>query len=199
MSCRCAHLKRLKQAGTRYEEKSAVYMDYNAAAPPDRRVLALYQNTALKSWAHPSSPHLAGLEAQELLRRAAEDCLELTGREFSRIEFGAGATSVLRRFMEGAGRTVSTSGCDHSAVLDQAEAALLLDVDRQGKIDTAGLAQALESHPDGLIVYSPVNHETGAVQDCRKIWEQAKGTGALVFIDGAQSAVRLPIKEWLPY
>ncbi len=199
MSCRCAHLKRLKQSGAGYEEKSTAYMDYNAAAPPNRKILALYQNTALNCWAHPSSPHLAGQSAQDVLIRAEERCRRLTGGGFTRAFFTTGSTSALKRVMEGTDRKVISSCCDHAAVLKQAENPVLIDVDSHGRMNPARLEKALQEHPDSLVLYSPVNHETGALQDCRRIWEMAAQSGAAVFIDAAQAAVRLPEEKWLPY
>ena len=199
MSCRCAHLKRLRKAGESYKEQSSVYMDYNAAAPPDRRILALYQNEAMRFWAHPSSPHLAGAGCDEALEGARSSCVKQAGGRFIQAVFTSGSTEAIRRILEGTRRPVITSCCDHTAVLEQAENPLLVPVDSQGKMDAAALEKALTDRPGALILYSPVNHETGARQDCRLIWELAAASGALVFIDGAQAAVRLEDREWKPF
>jgi cysteine desulfurase len=210
LNCRCHHLQRLIDARVSYDEPTSVYLDYNAACPPDRRILALYQNTALKIWAHPSSPHMAGQYCQDFYAGLEEQWMEMTSHIFSSLYFCEGSSEGLLRILNEAGqqnRAVITSSAEHNAVLDQAQkisrekntVLTILDVDRQGKIRMDQLRKALQLHSGALLVYSPVNHETGAIQDCSTLWNCALDEEALVFLDAAQGAARMMPVDWLPY
>jgi len=210
MACSCRHLQRLKKARIHHDERSSVYMDYNATTPPDRRVLGVFQNTAASSWAHPSSPHLAGAGAEERLDRCLTELKELTGGHYGEADFCGSGTEALFAGMAGAaaegGRRIITSRGEHSALLNIARQIggrdhppVLLPVDGHGKIRNEALTEALEDNPRALVVYSPVNHETGAVQDCRGIAGAAAETGALVFLDAVQAAARLNPADWMPW
>ncbi len=217
MSCNCRHLEKLKSARVDMDENSSVYMDYNAACPPDRRVLAEYQNRALGIWANSSSPHLAGQKAQDLLDSAAgfwrKQSIQ-SGKEEVRFCRGAvEALDILLRDMADPPDRIFTTTCAHQGILDLLKdyssrrniPLTLLPIGRDGKILSASLSESLAETGSGdsgaspLLVYSPVNHETGALQDCRKIWEICETRNCRVFLDAPQAAARLPEKEWMPY
>ncbi len=204
MSCNCRHLEKLKSARVELDEASAVYMDYNAACPPDHRVLAEFQNRALGIWGNSSSPHLSGQKAQDLLDSCIRRWQELSGKES--IIFCRGATEAMDILLKGMAEPpglLAAPVSAHPGIRNLMEEysrlrkvpLKLLKIDKEGKIDLPALSEALDT-PGALLCYSPVNHETGALQDCRRIDEICRERGTRIFLDAPQAAARLPETEW---
>lgn len=57
----------------------------------------------------------------------------------------------------------------------------------------------MEEHSNALFIYSPVNHETGAVQDCPGLWDICAPAGARIFLDAPQAMARLEWEKWMPW
>ena len=67
MLCRCKYLKRLNDRKNAATPAKLVYLDNCATTPVDPQVIGAMENACRKTWGNPSSIHLAGLEAAQLL------------------------------------------------------------------------------------------------------------------------------------
>ncbi|MCL4371916.1 cysteine desulfurase [Candidatus Marsarchaeota archaeon] len=72
------------------------------------------------------------------------------------------------------------------AILDYAK------VDDSGKLSLESLSEQLEKHPK-IVAVTHVSNVLGTVNDVRAISRKAHKAGALVLIDGAQSAPHMPV------
>lgn len=146
MPCNCSHLKKLKDARVSIDEPSAVYLDYNAACPPDKNVLAHYQNTALSVWGHPDSPHLAGQKSLDHLESLEKQWIKLIRGDRGSLHFCRGAAdalSLLLKNMKKPPGALLTGSCEHNSVYTEAQLycedkkipLIILKVDSRGKID----------------------------------------------------------------
>jgi cysteine desulfurase len=66
-------------------------------------------------------------------------------------------------------------------------------------MDMEALEDALDPQIKTLVLYSPLNHESGAVQEAQAVFALAKKKNALVCVDAVQALFRLPRKLWLPW
>lgn len=173
-----------------------IYLDYNATAPlRDEAKQAML--TLLGPAANPSSVHHFGQTA----RHAIEDARTTIGDwlgvdeddrgEAGNIIFTSGATEAnsqaLTAFPD---RTLITSPTEHSAVLAYAETgkgAIMLAVDKAGRIDLDDLERHLKCHEGrGLLSLMAANNETGVVQPLAEATKLAHSYGAIVHSDGVQ-------------
>jgi cysteine desulfurase len=210
LGCNCRHLQKLKEARVSIDEPSAVYMDYNAACPPDSAVLAHYQNTAMKIWAHPDSPHLAGQKALDHMEDLEKKWKNISSMEEGTVKFCRGSSDAISLFYQNIRRTpnaVITGCCEHNTVLEQSESYcrtqkipfIQIPVDTKGRLNPDKLRFSLKQNPESLFIYSAVNHETGAIQDCALLWEICTENNARVFMDAPQAMARLQSDLWMPY
>lgn len=210
MSCNCRHLQKLKEARVSIDEPSAVYMDYNAACPADSVVLAHYQNTSIKIWAHPDSPHLAGQKARDHLELLEDRWKKISSMEEGTVKFCRGSSDAISLLYQNIRKTPSavvTGCCEHNTVLEQSEyycrthkiPFIQIPIDQKGQLDPDKLHLSLKQNPESLFIYSAVNHETGAIQDCSLLWDICTENKARVFMDAAQAMARLQSDLWMPY
>lgn len=210
MGCNCRHLQKLKEARVSIDETSAVYMDYNAACPPDSAVLAHYQNTAMKIWAHPDSPHLAGQKALDHMEELVNKWRKISSMEKGSVHFCRGSSDAISLFYQNIKKTpnaVISGCCEHNTVLEQSESYckthkipfIQIPVDMKGRIDPDKLHLSLMENRESLFIYSAVNHETGAIQDCALLWDICTENNGKVFMDAPQAMARLQHDLWMPY
>lgn len=207
MSCPCNIQKKLIRSRYEHDIQKEVYLDYNATTPPDRSLLALYQNLSLKKWANPFSPHGAGSEAFKLGETARKMIGETLDREEDEYLFFSSGTEAifqgLQLFKRLSNRmwnlNVYVSAICHPSVFDTLNllnlSYLEVPVDSEGRM----ILNKLEIVGRPLIIYSSVNHETGGVENCKEIRNFADKHRGFVFADGVQAFVRLKEEQWLPY
>lgn len=222
MACGCGYRKRLREDREVRRVQKTHYLDNCATTMPDPRTLGAFERACRSDWANPSSPHAAGLAASERL----EGYREAIGKAFAcgsaGIAFCASGSEALHAGLWGlalrypALRFVTTP-LEHAAVRSPLWMLRALGrevrdcpVDGNGRIVREELASLLaagggleraapEKLQAAVLVYSPVNHETGNVQDVAAIRKAAAEAGALVFLDAVQTAPRLPASSWAPF
>jgi cysteine desulfurase len=212
--CNCERKKRLlKKIKNTGVEKRLVYLDYNGTTPVLPECLGAFEHSCRQRWGNPSSCHPAGARAWEALeesRRTIAAYFKTSPRDLRFCASGSEAIYAGIRgldFTEGpvrGGRFFITTEGEHSAVLSNILALPesrrgILKIDGDGQADLARLESLLLRHPEAVVIYSPVNHETGARQPVKEIARLARKTGALVFFDAVQCAPRLELQEWRPY
>ena len=129
-------------------------------------------------------PRLARPDAREIIA----DWLGLDLAGGGVLIFTSGATEAnsqaLTAFPD---RTLITSPTEHSAVLAWAENALMLEVDKAGRIDLdhlEGLLKQCEGR--GLLSLMAANNETGVIQPLAEATKLAHKYGSLVHSDAVQ-------------
>lgn len=172
-----------------------LYLDHAATMPmlPEAKQ-AVAQ--AMDVWANPSSPHGDGRSARAMLedaRRRIAGALGWSGEVI--LTSGASEAIAIALGRSQASARLATR-VEHDAVLRLMgdEPRPLLAVDGQGRLDMAGLDEALGRSGSGaLVAVQSVNSETGVIQDLAAIGERVGQAGALLFADCSQSAGKLPL------
>lgn len=155
-------------------------------------------------WGNCDSLHTMGQTARELLRNAELSILEWLNRKQDRIEFcssGSEAMFFLLKSLSGVAKNVITTKIEHSSVLLNIEKlysgkSKFIEILENGKIDFDSLKYHLENLDSSFVVISPVNHETGIIQDVDRVYSLVKEHGSILLLDGVQAASRLLPAEW---
>lgn len=183
-----------------------IYLDYQATAPIDPRVL----NYMVECWttdiANPSSKHYSGRRASDILESERNKIANLLNVKPGEIIFTSGATESINLLIKGLaeglkkeGRHIITSRIEHKAVLDscrylenQGFDVTYLDVDTDGIINTSELKSSIR--PDTiLIAIHHGNNEIGVLQPIEEIGEIASFYGIHFFSDTVQTVGKVPV------
>lgn len=212
MDCRCRFRKEIRESGIRPLANRSIYLDYNATTPVDPAVMGALDRACRRSWGNPSSLHGAGSQAWEILEESRAQVASCFGWNPDELHFCSGGTEALGSAIQGlidrqAKRTYITSVTEHDAVrrpLTHArrggENVVFLGVDGEGKINLDELNSVIsETGLSPVLILSPVNHETGALQPVKEAAELVHGAEGLVLLDGVQAAVRLDPEAWAPH
>ncbi len=180
-----------------------IYLDHQATAPLDRRVLAEMAPHHAESFGNPhSSDHSLGWQAAHAVEGAAGRVARLIGADPDEIFFTSGATEsnnlallgLGRRAAGGSRRRILVSAIEHKCVLAsvralEAQSAFTVEqipVDRQGRVDLAVLEDMLGEDVLAVSVMA-VNNEIGTIQDILTISRHARRHGAVFHCDAAQA------------
>lgn len=187
-----------------------VYLDNQATTPCDPRVVQ-----AMLPWftedfgnAH-SAEHAMGRTAEAAVEQARAEVAALIGAEAREVVFTSGATESNNLAIKGAARFAASMGdgrrrvitvtTEHKCVLESVRdlaaegfEPVVLPVRPDGLLDPAVLAEALQV-PTLLVSVMAVNNETGVIQDSPAIAAQVRAAGALMHVDAAQAAGKIPV------
>jgi cysteine desulfurase len=155
-----------------------IYLDYAASAPLRPEVARRFAELQESHWANPSSLHLAGARAREVLEEARRFLQGTLGG--GRALFTSGATegnnTVIQGLLRGGapGRALAPATA-HASILEplalmerQGREVEHLPVDGTGRIRLEALARALAGEPR-LLCLQLANNETGTVQPLGEI------------------------------
>lgn len=163
-----------------------LYLDHAATTPMLPQAKAAMVD-AMERWANPSSPHADGRAARAALedaRRRIAAALQWPGH----VIFTSGASEAIAIAMTRANAArIIASPVEHDAVLRMAGEAERLNVDDDGRVTPS----ALRADRRSMIAVQHVNNETGVIQPLERIDRD----GALLFVDCAQSAGKLPLPD----
>lgn len=185
-----------------------IYLDGHSTTP-----LAPEALEAMAPWWHtqagnPNSPHRHGQYASAAVEAARGNVAALIGASPGEIYFTSGATEANNLAIMGTAlaalargerrRKILVSQIEHKSVLNAARALIQkgftvteLPVTRDGIIDLDHASAAISD--DTLIVsLMGANNEIGSVQPVEKIADIAQARGALMHVDAAQLAAKLP-------
>ncbi len=186
-----------------------VYLDYAATTPVDPRVAqAMGECLTLDgNFGNPASrSHLIGWKAEEAVELARRHVADLVRCDPREIVWTSGATESNNLALKGIaharrerGRHLVTSCIEHKAVLDSMQQLeregfeiTRLRPDAHGRVSAEQVLAALR--PDTTLVsLMQVNNELGVVNDIAAIGAVVHAAGALLHVDAAQSAGKLPI------
>ena len=183
-----------------------IYLDYAATTPVDPRVRSAIDACLAAPPGNASSTHAAGRAARERVEAAREQVAALIGAVPQSIVFTSGATEADNVAILGAARAAAASGrhlvsvrTEHRAVLDslarlerEGFRVTLLTPGRDGLVDPEAVGAALGPQST-LVSVMLVNNEIGVVQDVAAIAAACRRHGALLHVDAAQAAGRVPI------
>ncbi|HVN91355.1 MAG TPA: cysteine desulfurase family protein [Candidatus Binataceae bacterium] len=183
-----------------------VYLDHNAGAPirPQvRDAIADYLSRATHG--NPSSVHRSGQEARRELEQARERVASLIGAHTRTIVFTSGGTESNNLAIFGAigaapkRHRIVTTAIEHSSLLtplidleSRGYEIIRVKPDREGLIDPAAVAEQINDETS-VVSIGLANAEVGSIQKIGPIAESAANAGALVHLDAAQAAGRIPL------
>ena len=184
----------------------SIYLDYNASAPIDSRVLddmiEVYKGTIGNA---DSRTHNHGEKAREIVEHARNQVADLLGVTSGEVFFTSGSTESnniairgLEEYAEKTGKKhIITSAIEHKAVLETVKAmgkkgfeVDIVNPDLSGRVD-ADQILSLVREDTLLISLMHVNNETGIIQPVEVIGEELAKRKVLFHIDATQSCGKL--------
>ncbi|GEC61800.1 cysteine desulfurase family protein [Gluconobacter oxydans] len=186
-----------------------IYLDYLSTTPCDPEVVRAMLPWFGEDFGNPHSPHGPGRKAADAVERARESVARLLGVEAREIVFTSGATEANNLAIKGATRHLARLGdprrrivtvaTEHKCVLGSVRdleregfEAVVLGVDGEGRVDPQALREALKV-PTLLVSVMAANNETGVLQDIPQLAAIVKERGALMHVDLAQMAGKMPV------
>lgn len=183
-----------------------IYLDHNATTPLDPRVLEAMIPYLTNLYANASSNHKAGVEVNQVVKKAREQVSRLIGSEHNEVIFTSGATEAINTAIKGVvenykekGNHIVTVATEHPAVLDTCKylekkgvEVTYLPVDQYGLVSPEEVKQAIR---DTTILVSVmlVNNETGVIQPIKEIAELTHEKGAFFMTDATQAVGKMPV------
>jgi cysteine desulfurase len=171
-----------------------LYLDANATEPlrPAARQAAI---AALDLTGNASSIHADGRAARRVLEQARAQVAMRFGARPQDVVFTSGATEANALAIHGlaAGRRILAGATEHPAILRATPGIGLLPVLPDGRIDLTALEAALRDGPPALVCLMAANNETGVLHPLVEAAALCARHGALLHVDGAQAAGRLPL------
>ncbi len=184
-----------------------IYLDYAATTPVDPRVaeIMLAQMTMDGGFANPSSVHIAGRRASDVVERATSQLAALINCKAKELIWTSGASESNNLAIIGAarnrehrGRHLISMPTEHNAVTDVFRSlekdgfeVTWLQPDEDGRLRIGDLADALREDTQ-LVSIMYVNNETGVIQDIKAIGALCRERNVLFHVDAAQGVGKLP-------
>ena len=182
----------------------AGYFDTSATTPAAAEVLEAMAQAQATAWANPSSLHLPGLAAAELLERSRLSLAEGLGCELDELVVTSGGTEAIHLALLGAAAGLEPgrlliSTVEHPATLAAAAQLRLrgwsvqtVPVDRQGLLDLDALDDLLVP-PTRLVSVIWGQNEVGSLQPIETIGARCRRAGVLLHVDAVQVLGHLPV------
>jgi cysteine desulfurase len=183
-----------------------IYLDNCATTRVDAEVVDAMLPYLREDFGNPSSPHVLGKRARRAVDLATASVAELLGADPESVVLTSGATesnniALLGAFAHGDRAPVNALFCptDHKSSLAIAEAlsgrgieTRSIPVRHDGQVDLPSLAERLDPH-SRIATAALVNSEIGTIQPISEMAVLCHAAGALLHVDGAQAAGRIPI------
>lgn len=184
----------------------AIYLDYNASAPIDKRVLDYMNKVYMNSYGNADSrTHNYGDNARKIVEEARQNVALMLGRNKDEIFFTSGSTESnniailgLKKYAEKTGKKhIITSTIEHKAILESVKS--LEDEGFQvdyvkpqsnGRINPNDVISLL-TDKTLLVSIMHVNNETGVIQPIKEIGDYLIDKDILFHTDATQSAGKL--------
>ena len=184
----------------------SIYLDYNASAPIDSRVLESMIEVYKKAIGNADSrTHNYGENARRIVEDAREQVASLLGVSSGEVFFTSGATESnniaiqgLAEYAEETGKKhIITSSIEHKAVLETVKAMGnigfdidVVDPDSAGRVSAEHIISLVRD--DTLLVsIMHVNNETGVIQPIDEIGNVLAEKNVLFHVDATQSCGKL--------
>lgn len=182
-----------------------LYLDHNATTQPLPQVVEAMLPWLSTHYGNPSSSHPLGRQAREALVNARASVASFLHAMPAEIVFTSGATESNHLAVMAAlaanpeRRQIVTSAVEHSStrlllaqLVQQGVEVVEIGVDAQGQLCMPDLLAAVGPQT-ALVSLMHANHETGVIFPVVEAAEIAHRHGALMHVDAAQSAGKLPL------
>lgn len=183
-----------------------IYLDYNATTPVDPLVADAIAPYLHQHFGNPSSNHVYGRNAHQVIERAREQVAILIGAQADEIVFTGCATEANNLAIRGSaralrdqGRHLITSAVEHPSVeqpfnrlANDGWDVTVIPVDSYGQVDPTKLANALREDTV-LVSIMHANNEVGTIQPIEEIAAITRPRGILLHTDAAQSTGKIPV------
>lgn len=184
----------------------SVYLDYNASAPIDERVLDYMVDVYKKHIGNADSrTHIFGEDTRNIVENARKQVASLLEVKPDEVFFTSGATESnnialqgLREYAQERGKNhIVTTSIEHKAVLETVKhlekegfRVELISPDLSGRVKEKDI---LKKVTDQTLVVSVmhVNNETGMIQPVKEIGDELCKRGILFHVDATQSCGKL--------
>lgn len=182
-------------------EHETVYCDHNAHSPMPDFIRKTISKAFVSCVANPSSQHKAGRYASSLLEKARYNLAETLNCYTDEIVFmSSGSESnstVLNLFTDsqnniGNSKSIIVTKGEHASIIKNPNVNACIDLDRNGKVSTPSLIEAIKSFCPKLVSCHGANSETGVVQDLDVIRKITAKNSILFHADLSQYCGRLP-------
>jgi cysteine desulfurase len=187
-----------------------IYLDYNASTLVDPAVLDAMLPWLCAEFGNPSSQHAYGRAARDAIKQARTEVAQLIGAHDDEIVFTGGGTEATNHALKGCAYAelqhavkrrlqITYTAIEHPATIVTAQAlrhfgftSRAIPVDRMGNADLGALSVALRE-PTLVVSIMHANNETGVIQPVAAVAAAAHAANALVHVDAAQSAGKIPV------
>lgn len=183
-----------------------IYLDYNASAPIDERVLDVMIDVYKNTYGNADSrTHEYGDQARKLVENARMQVASLLGINAGEVFFTSGSTESnniairgLKNYANETGKKhIVTSSIEHKSVLETVKRMAkddfqidLVNPDESGRVNAEEVLNLVRE--DTLLVsIQHANNETGTIQPVLEIGEELSMKGVLFHIDATQSCGKL--------
>jgi cysteine desulfurase len=174
-----------------------LYFDHNSTTPVDPRVAAVVDHAQREHFGNPSSLHLAGQNARQLLEQSRRNLAQALGAHPAEIIFTSGGTesnNLAIRGVMATGLHAITTAIEHPSVLESFRGFEVthIRVNSQGVVNPEAIADAIRPETK-LISVMLANNETGVVQPIHEIAALARQQNILLHCDGVQAVGKMPV------
>ena len=178
--------------------KPISYLDSAATSLKPRQVIdAVAEAMGMHSANVHRSVHIIGDEATELYEGARRKVARMINAEEHELAFVRNATegiNLVAACWPRKGRVVTTLAEHHSNLLPWDEGRVTrIGVGADGAADMAEFERELQRGDVAIVAVSHVSNVAGVRTDVRRLAELAHDAGAILVVDGAQSAPHVPI------
>jgi cysteine desulfurase len=174
-----------------------IYLDWNATAPVDPRVLDEMMPYLGRHFGNPSSLHEDGRIARRAVEEARESVARAVGADPREVTFCSGATEANNLAIRGLAAArpgpVLVSAIEHPSVLECAQAAAGRDarlaevpVTAEGRVDLDAF-RALIARGASVVAVMAVNNETGVEQPIDAVAAECARREAPLHVDAVQA------------
>ncbi len=184
------------------------YLDNSATTAVDPQVADVIYQTMLECYGNPSSLHALGLQAEQVMRKAARQISACIGAKPGEIYFTSGGTEANNLAVFGAAyakrRTATrivTTAIEHASVLESCRElekegfeVVFVKPEPDGTLPIEKLIGAVNENTS-LVTAMLVNNETGAVLDIASLAKAVHRhfPNTLVHCDAVQAFGKLPV------
>lgn len=183
-----------------------IYLDYNASAPIDFRVLECMNEVYKNSYGNADSrTHDFGNNARKLVENARKSIAKMIGRNADEIFFTSGSTESnniailgLREYAKKTGKNhIITTSIEHKAILESVEYLEkngfnvdFVKPNEDGRVQVEDIISLITENTL-LVSVMHVNNETGIIQPVKEIGDILSEKEVLFHIDATQSAGKM--------
>ncbi len=184
-----------------------IYFDNSATTKPYEEVLQAFEQVNREFFGNPSSLHILGGRAEQLLTTAREQIAQLAGAHANEIYFTSGGSESNNLAIKGTalmhrsrGNHIITTSVEHPSVREACEQLrtigfeiTYIDVDQNGRVSADDVISAITDKTI-LVSVIHVNNEVGTIQPVQEIGRRLKDFPKVLFhVDNVQGACKVPL------